>query len=501
MWRRGAVPAAAWGRSSAAKGGVQGTTALGREERQAFLDGVAAKHHIKTPGGWRKISRDQFRKMGGEPLLKQFPSFYHLLCDYYGEKHLFQCRTRFARGIWDDKDERRAFLDQAAAHLGLKTPQHWLRVTYADLFELGAARLMKRYPSICHMLADNYPEHSEIFLAQARSSPSRGAQLQSWKTTEQRRAFMDGLADKLGIFDAEGWKSVTAAAVAKAGGKGLLAHYPSVLAMLQDIYPEQGIRLESCRPQAPRGHWNCRDNQRAVFDAVAERHGVITPEDWKRIRVKDVLAEKGGATVLKKYRSLEDALQTLYDNDAIRWQSRTRREHWAEKENREVFFGRLGTLAGLQLPEEWEKVTRQLVCDYGGSGLLKRYRSVQECLIDVYPSIRLQLFGSDARLPSKFWKSRDNIRAFVSLAEKELQIGQKEEWARVSMEQVKSVKGGSILAHLSLSDVLKTAYPGDLWPERVCSDRLARKKSTQRTLLLGLQEVFQGSEVSFSKVL
>lgn len=496
------IPFGAWARRPSANKTQGSISPWGKEERKAFLDGVAAKHNIKAPGGWRRISRDQLRKMGGGPLLRQFPSFYHLLCDYYEEDFLFQCRTRFARGIWDDRDSRRAFLDQAAAYLGLQKPQHWLKVTYADLFELGAAGLMGRYSSICHMLADSYPEHSELFMANARKSPTRGSQLQSWKNAEQRRAFMDGLAQKLDITDAEGWKRVTAAAVAKAGGKGLLAHYPSVLAMLQDIYPEKGICLENSRPQAPRGHWNCRENQRAVLDAVAERHGVACPEDWKRIRVKDVRAEKGGASLLKKYRSLADALQTLYGDDGIEWHARsTPAEHWADEGNREAFFSKLGTDAGIQLPEEWKKVTRHLICQHGGSGLLRRYQSVQECMIDVFPSIRLQLFGSKTRLPSRFWQQSDNVRAFVSLAEKELQIRDKEEWGRVSIEQVKSLKGGSILTHLSLSDVLKTAYPGEQWPERLCTDRLARKKSNQRMLLLCLQGVFHGSEVSYSKLL
>jgi len=248
-----------------------------------------------------------------------------------------------------------------------------------------------------------------------------------------------------------------------------------------------------------RGYWDDVGNQRHLFDRVAEKYGVKTADDWKRVRNKDVAA-MGGAPVLARYGSFAEALRGIYPElelDESSCRAQMPRGYWKSLENRKAFVSLLAERMGVKRASDWKRVRYSDVRALpGGRGLLGHYPSLYDALRECWltegdkerEGEEFDVFDMRDTVPQGHWESKENVRKFVERLRKELAVEDKEDWYRVSWEQVQKLGGARMLAKkFYLVDALRLAYPNETWDSERFSS--TKKRATQRQLYAAISAI------------
>lgn len=408
--------------------------------------------------------------------------------------------VRRERGHWDDIGNQKRFLEDFAASKGfdVSSTTDWERVTVREVRDFGGRGLLGRYGnSLRRTLADLYPSLS--FSAAQQRKPNG-----YWGIRANRRQLLDSLAQEKGISDVEGWRAVTTADVLAAGGHRMLAIFNySVHALLEDTYPELDMRALYCRPRAPNGFWDSRENRKEYVESLAKILGVNEPKDWRHVTSKQV-QELGGSRLLERYNSslaalLEDVYPELRKQPPHSFRAKAKQHHWASLEEQRRFLDQVAEKYHVRTADDWAKVGTKEICDMGGSGLLSRYSGIFACLRSVYGAtykgMPLTALGSTSRLPVNFWQEDENVRAFIRLAEERLAITEPSQWYRISSAQMAELRGSGLRRSMPLIDALRIAHPTFPWDQEEFSGAKGRrKKSSQRSLLLQLENIFANAQ-------
>jgi hypothetical protein len=85
-----------------------------------------------------------------------------------------------------------------------------------------------------------------------------------------------------------------------------------------------------------------------------------------------------GTNVLFKYSYTLKALQAIYPDYVPTASTAKPRGYWKDKENQKAFFDQLAIKWNIQKPEDWNKVTREVVVKEGGYFIKWNYNSLQQ---------------------------------------------------------------------------------------------------------------------------
>ena len=124
-----------------------------------------------------------------------------------------------------------------------------------------------------------------------------------WDDLENCRLFLESAQGGLGVLSVRDWAEVPRAQLANAGGRGLVAKFGSMEALLRAVYPEE----DWSHAPVPSSHWDQRENRKKRMEEIGRALGVVEPIDWKKITRADIQRAGGGA-VLNRYDSFYDAL-------------------------------------------------------------------------------------------------------------------------------------------------------------------------------------------------
>ncbi len=125
-------------------------------------------------------------------------------------------------------------MDDLAKKLNIRDPEGWYKISKSQLQRNGGSALLQKYHERSKLLMAVYPEYPW-------SVTRFKAQLSSgyWSHIKNQRAFVDGIAKKLGIKEQQDWCQITVKYLQQQGAYGLLKRYnysPSKL--LATLYPE-----------------------------------------------------------------------------------------------------------------------------------------------------------------------------------------------------------------------------------------------------------------------
>lgn len=258
---------------------------------------------------------------------------------------------------------------------------------------------------------------------------------------------MDTLKARLNAHGTEGWRKITATHIrALPGGAGLLGLYRgSVLALLQDTYPEQQLSATNCRARAPHGHWACRDTCAAALGKAAKGAGIVWPDNWRELRASH-LKSAGVGGMLSYHGSLQRACAFVIP-EASR-QSLQPRYQWSLPAERRRFLTALAEARGIEptAPGAWREVTNAVVLEHGGGGLLRLHGgSLAAALREAFPEAGSGILLG-ARAPRGHWKSLEARRQFLQDFARARGIQEPHEWRRVTTADVTRAGGSGMLA-------------------------------------------------------
>lgn len=299
------------------------------EERKRFMRELGEELLIEGPGDWKSVGKRQIREReGGRALLSLYGNALHrcfsaLVPGYEVEEK----RQKSGSHDWGSVEARRAFLQLLAKKHGVAEPSHWRSVTAAHVREEeGGSSLLRRYQgSVGALLVENFPE---LTITQVRTRAERG----HWSLRENRRKFLERVAEELDVRRPEDWSRVTSASVRALGGSSLLDFYGgSLYAALRDI--------------------NSDGKGGSDGGNVTVASGENDESAWERFKVRAVIP----------------------------------RGYWEEAENVRLFLAHLQRGLGLKTKMDWYRVSRQQIRDHNGGGLLTASRSWLDVLAAAFP--------------------------------------------------------------------------------------------------------------------
>eukprot|EP01122_Echinamoeba_exundans_P013192 TRINITY_DN5720_c0_g1_i1.p1 TRINITY_DN5720_c0_g1~~TRINITY_DN5720_c0_g1_i1.p1 ORF type:complete len:311 (+),score=40.76 TRINITY_DN5720_c0_g1_i1:75-1007(+) len=227
------------------------------------------------------------------------------------------------RRFWSDKAERRVWLAQSGAVLGVQTLSDWYKIKSDQLLRIKNSSLLKKYyrASLYAALKDLHPEHQWhpwLFQSRMRSV---------WNLPEVRRDFFDWtLREVLHRQSLEDWYQVKYRDLVqqlKQRGVPITAiqNYcgGSFVNALKETYPAHEWQ-EWRFAKVPKGFWKDLDNRKRYFNWVGQQLKLQTREDWYGVTYNQVAGLGANGILQSQYNSsLSEALADVYPDHA--WSS------------------------------------------------------------------------------------------------------------------------------------------------------------------------------------
>lgn len=288
-----------------------------------------------------------------------------------------------------------------------------------------------------------------------------------WEWKNQRR-YLDWLADELGMERFENWYAPNLLQLIKIkSGTGLIKLYEEdVPTLLQNAFPEHDWTMWLFHPP-PKNFWHDVSNQKKFVDWFAQQLSVQTQEDWQMIKVYNIY-ERGGKGLLEQYgNSLADALCALYPQYIWDLCESHPKGYWQTMKNQKSFFDMVAQELGIIKQQDWYKLSAADISKRGGSSLMQHYykNSLLAGLEQIYPEYMWHAW-SFATTTHQWWKDRRNQRQYLDWLAETLNIQDQDEWANVSVEDLRRNRGGGLVHRFSgrsFFRMLELIYPEKRW--------------------------------------
>jgi len=364
-----------------------------RENCKSFLEKFAKEQGIRSPSGWKAVTKRQLSLAGGSGLLREFSGS---LSDALRETiyrnlppELFEGEGRQRpRGYWADASNRRAFLRSFCLSERVELPSDWMAVSANQLAAAGGSGLLARYGGSLAKAVWEVCKGEELGMI----TDSGEVEGSFWREKRNARRFLEKLARVLRIKSFLEMGRITVGQIREAGGEGLLErHGGSVRAVI--CFAFDGRKTAAEFAAAGETYWEDGGHIRLFMDEVASRYGwesLPLQRRWSALTKKDV-SECGGGLLLKSCGgSLEELLKRAYPEE--QWNVRSTREcvgdgYWTVEENVCSFIRSLESSFSLSSPEEWYRVSHAQLREMGAAGLLQQ-QTLFQVLSMAYPAIK-----------------------------------------------------------------------------------------------------------------
>ena len=197
--------------------------------------------------------------------------------------------------------------------------------------------------------------------------------------------------------------------------------------------------------------------------------GYEKPEDWYQTSNSQFTKNNGFGFLNIFSNSAVNALKEFFpDYDWKEWLfGKTPNGFWASPDNRRRYMEWLGKELGYEKPEDWYKISKDLILKNHGKALLPvSEHSYHHALKEFYPNYDWKewLF---AAAPNKFWGSPENRRKYMKWLGKELGYEKPEDWYQISKDLFEKNYGGSFLNEFGVSPIkaVKEFHPNYDWKE------------------------------------
>jgi hypothetical protein len=196
---------------------------------------LAQELGITRPEQWYAVTNQDFKDHKGAAFLSHYNSTISEAIMAYLPRHAWKpwMFSKTPKGFWDDRGNRRRYMQWLAARLGIQEPDDWSRVTGADFQRNHGNQFLKLYDgSPLEAARDCCPRHrwKEWMFARVPAG--------FWKSAENRQRYLDWLGRKLGYRKPSDWLKITREDFRQNYGGGLLLSYRSYLDLLREYRPD-----------------------------------------------------------------------------------------------------------------------------------------------------------------------------------------------------------------------------------------------------------------------
>jgi len=465
------------------------------DHQREFLEYISSELKMKNLDGWYQVNSSDLTSRGGARLLQIYNhSLSEMLAAVYPD-HSWDT-SKFSRSLfndWSSLENQRKFMDNLGKKLGLHDLDGWYSVSTKELSP-HVGGLLKIYKnSISKLLGAVYPDYPWDVTKFAKRP------MNYWLSLENRKQFLDEVAEKLGLRDLDGWYGVRLSQLAPFGAGGLLKIFDKSLSnLLTAVYPDHPWD-RSKFSRRPQKYWSSIENQKKYLDDVAKQLGLRDLDGWYSIGMNDL--SKVGATSIFNVVSLPKMLAAVYPKhpwDESKF-SRRPQHYWSTLKHQKDFMDELGRKIGIRSEADYDKWYDQpgsLFLEHHGHGLFELYeKDLPKLLASIYPNYNWQLWRFPRKI-TEVLKSDKETKKLFDYLEKGLEIRRPEDWYRVTLEQLNDLGVGPFSKRIEggLVTLLSKRYPNIEWDADAFFGRGYRRAS-QRWLTAMLASIFPSKKI------
>lgn len=221
---------------------------------------------------------------------------------------------RVPNGFWDERENRVCYLKWLGQQFGFLRPEDWYQTRKHHFQKTGGGGLLRNEyrSSVLRAMQDYLPDYDW------KPWLFGGAPNGFWKSPENRRCYMNWLAEQLGIEKVEDWYGVTGADFFDHHGGGLLNNEfkGSVQALLLDYRPDFQWKAW-CFASVPQSYWSKPKNRLDYLHWLGNECKFQSEADWRRLRRIHFYSHQGSGLFVGHYKgSIERVLQELFAESA-----------------------------------------------------------------------------------------------------------------------------------------------------------------------------------------
>ncbi len=345
-------------------------------------------------------------------------------------------------GFWAQSANRRAYMEWLEKKLRIREPEDWYQVTHKTLSWLGSTGILYWYDrSIRVMIQDYVPWYD--FKEWLFTMAPRGF----WNQPENRRRYLEWLADRLGFKEPEDWYLLSGKDLLGNNGSTLLnRHGGSPRRVVMENFPEYPW-CEWLFWPAPKGFWDQPKNRRRYLEWLGRLHSCEKPEDWYG-RTRADFTTTGGSSLLRRFgHSFYGVLKWYYpDFEWKEWLFQSAPVgFWNKLENRLRYLEWLGEELGFKEIEDWYGLMVRDLLEHRGSTLATRFNNVPAAIVMTHFPDHPWEEWRFVHTPTGFWSKRKNRRRYLEWLGKKLGFERPEDWYRIRSRDITENHGGGLL--------------------------------------------------------
>ena len=443
------------------------------ENRQKFIDEIFVKFQMKSLEDWRKITKKDLIKNGGERLIVYYYSnkLQNLLLSIYPNYPWnFHSPDKFnSYSYFKSIENQRKFMENLFIKLKLNSLDDWKSISKSKIIEHGGKSLILHYNGDLPRLFNSvYPSHVWIF-----DDISSKSKLEFFKDKKNQKEFMNNLFNDLKLKTLDDWLNVSKKKILQKGGNFLYFLYSNQFQdLLTSIYPHYPWQFNLLLSINSNEYFKSIENQREFMDHLFIKFKLKSLDDWMHISRHQII-EKGGKSLVKYFYSndLKKLLSNVYPHH--HWQFDNMKIHsminyFKSIENQRKFMDKLFIKFKLKSLDDWLFISRNKIILNGGKSLMLTYYSnnMKKLLQTIYPNHNWQ-FNQIMKIDSSdFFSSIENQKLFLDILFKKLNLKSKDDWLFITKKTIRDHGGNRLLVSYydnNMQKMLKSIYPDHDW--------------------------------------
>ena len=384
----------------------------------------------------------------------------------------------FRESNQEDLHKGRQFLEEFAKTKQITSEEQWKLVKSKDFLAFNkreGRKFIRKYHSPLESLLILFPE-KKWNLIEWNNFPRN-----FWDKKSNQLEYLKNMVDYFKITKKSDWERVNNKAVLKLkGGSSFLHKYNTIAEIMSQFIKDSNSLKIVNRKQ------NKELFRKALEFYLKERGYSVFPDDFYKIKRKELEGNERTKEIIKKYKSVAELFLHLFpeysiekgkfnqktENKPVKNESdRVEKNFWKDKKNHRNFLDFLGkNHFKLDKVEDWAQVKLEdfYQCKKA-AGLLQFYPSFFDLIQENYPEHKFNPFQFHSK-PKNIWKSRENQLLYFEELKKKLKIQNYDEFYSINLR----VHGGYNLLReydFSYFRLFSTLFPDYPWDKEKAEKR------------------------------
>jgi hypothetical protein len=406
---------------------------------------------FEKPADWYAVTTEDFLQRRGAGFLEYYDHSYLQALQWYFPKYDWKpwLFGQAPNGYWHNIENCKKYVRWFEAQKGFANIEGWYGITQDDVYELNGSGLMDHYAcSIQRLVNAIYPDHNWkpwLFVQVPKNY---------WPQKQNRIAYMRWLGEQLGYTQLEDWYALTKFDFVAHHGASLIQFGHKPIDLVRELHPRQRWNAWLFK-QVCQGFWADKSARVDYLQWLGKQLSYKCTEDWLQV-TREAFASHGGAALFDEHYRGDPAIaarELFPEREWFPWEfNQVPVGFWKEATNCRAYLEWVAGRMQFKTMDDWYRIRRADFRVHRGNGFIKRFKMPYLGLRFAYPDYDWLPWRFE-NVPVGFWHDESNRRWYLAWLGQQLQLPTADQWQRLSAEQLRTHKGGGLIAKFSVNEI------------------------------------------------